>query len=236
MLISLFGHHLTTFTFTQLWDWNEHTSWDCVIWMIAPQLRLAALGRERVVLQHWPRNWRKVKWLRGSWITALIWMTFWSPCIWVLGRSGVRGVDWMDWVRCMGGRALRKIVMKWWKRVDLISIEEVLEGRRILEIGYPWTYFPINCWDLHILKQVTQVVQVGLLGLIWSSFSNKSVVIFGDIFLRLQLPCCHIEQLVRHRLYLGAKTLLETSQRVTREKLRGWRGQVLLRWWVGGQR
>ena len=41
----------------------------------------------------------------------------------------------MDWVRCMGGRALRKIVMKWWKRVDLISIEEVLEGRRLLEIG-----------------------------------------------------------------------------------------------------
>ena len=41
----------------------------------------------------------------------------------------------MDWVRCMGGRALRKIVMKGWKRVDLISIEEVLEGRRLLEIG-----------------------------------------------------------------------------------------------------
>ena len=26
-----FRHHLTSFTFTQLWDSNDYTSWDCVI-------------------------------------------------------------------------------------------------------------------------------------------------------------------------------------------------------------
>ena len=26
-----FRHHLTTFTFAQLWDSNDHTSWDCVV-------------------------------------------------------------------------------------------------------------------------------------------------------------------------------------------------------------
>ena len=26
-----FRHHLTTLTFTQLWDSNDHTSWDCVV-------------------------------------------------------------------------------------------------------------------------------------------------------------------------------------------------------------
>ena len=84
-LFHFYRHHLTTFTFTQLWDSNEYTSWDCVIsircWDQEWWLTLA--GR----MTRWSRRWPSPRLfglsLPGFYTSSKSFAAlFIHPCIW----------------------------------------------------------------------------------------------------------------------------------------------------------
>ena len=59
-----------------------------------------------------------------------------TPCIWVLGRVGVGGIDGVDWVSRRRSIALSRRIRQWPKSVqNLVAIEKVLEGRWLWEVG-----------------------------------------------------------------------------------------------------